>query len=448
VKFAAFVFAALFFSTPSLAAFNSFQVNGAGGGGGGASCPIGVHADGCTAGQTESVSGLSVPGPPTTNAYTIQNTWTSLARSGQTWATTNGCATGYANCHPAWNVPGVDYPVGVRSTALPLKDASVPANWSSVPGCSYSANRVTCSGQSSYTIRGFNFGSTAAGCVALSLDSRAYTLQDNYFANTGACATSVFTDPPVIGGGGGGANGPIDVSYNLMDGFGDSGGNNQMYAIGTNAGGTLTMMYNAVMRTRTEPGYINAGSIRMLFNYYDGVDYPLSDANDHDHFISITPNAIGGTTDSVYLGYNMMVTQVNTLAGTSFIYIQGSNPDPAIATYNHSYVYNSHFIANTVHSGGYQWTAAIGLCWRAACLDNHQTNNFVDTTGAVVNCSAAAENTGTTAPFTIPLAQNIGNVFMRADGTHDGASWNNYFQTDFTGNGYFNSGGASSGNPC
>ncbi len=219
-------------------------------------------------------------------------------QSGQTWGNKNGnsgCPASRQNCHPNWNVAGVDYPVGVYTPVAQLADpARIPAS----SNCAWhatgshwnpSAPYLQCGVNSTLNsdVEGYNFGDIGGhGCAGIELTSGyrgSLTVRNNRFgfddpgcsANfqwVGGIPASIIYDPYGVG------SGSVTITQNEFDGETDNpntGGAAMAYWIGVRMAGTLQMTYNAFYKNPahayTFSGIGGAGTISAAYNYYEQI---------------------------------------------------------------------------------------------------------------------------------------------------------------------------------
>lgn len=405
-------------------------------------CAFGVSTDGCTAGQTDTTSGFVATGPPTANANTVQHTdffTGSYARqSGQTWGNTTGSACVNANCHPPWNVAGVDYPVGVHS-GITLKDPTTsmtvpgctycPPNTTTTPGCPgtlYGApyaeggNSVFCYNQTSFDIEGYNFKTTAQGCTRLrigSVGSGNITIKDNLFGADIGCTIGVTSNSPpgiVQVDAGAGTPATVNFSYNAIIGNGKDPTVNLYWNFGVvlGTGGSVNTIstYNALVDLPAEglhPNNASGAPVTSLYNYIDDV---WCKNGYHCHFYyGGQPSST--TVPASYFGYNTLLTALGADGGTSMYWYNGSD---GTSTLTNSYDYNNIYVSNTL---GTDTTNCGGTCSYNGLSKNQQgattnaflKNNYVDPTGGrlTYGCLVFTPASGNTPTFTLS-----GNVLM------------------------------------
>lgn len=216
----------------------------------GASCPFGTALlDGC----------LAAPAGGTFqnwSAFSASGVQGALRQSGQTYGNTTGTGCAFANCHPPWNVPGVDYAVAYYTPLASLADPAVtqPAN------CAYSATgngglypRLTCSNGVT-SVSGYNFAavgghdatqlyfaSNVAGSITIS--------NDNFKADVYLCETpTVGSASYEIYGANGSGTASFSVLSNEFDGQalpGQPCNGYSLSAFGFAVGANFTIEYDA-----------------------------------------------------------------------------------------------------------------------------------------------------------------------------------------------------------
>lgn len=452
-------FALVAFLLLALSPADAFRLRGSSnsGGGGGGNCPFGVSGDGCTASQTESNSGFVATGPPVANVNTMQHTnffTGAFARqSGQSWGNTVGSSCTNANCHPPWNVAGVDYPVGIQATfsatlcgstsATTLCDptsATLPTGCTYCPsafvggGCTtgWTRQQVECHGQASYDIEGYDFSSTAHGCVALLVSSTVtngtgtITIKNNKFGYTGInqCLLGTVSPTPASC-----CVGVVDVSdvsanivnfnYNYMDldGYDVSGApcqSNNNTAFGADLDGffSIVITYNAFKNSCSDFMFVGPGSVGntsiVLYNYMQGV-YCKQAGHCHieensGNSWAIPPNTI----TAEYSGYNTFLTNNGDYGGTGMNWTDVFNSNTTITDL---WRYNNVLVGNTLANDP---TTCGGPClWdglnyhETGIITNlHELNNYYDPSGNVISCGFYEPSSGT------PTATVSGNIDM------------------------------------
>ncbi|MDE2096640.1 MAG: hypothetical protein KGL39_05280 [Patescibacteria group bacterium] len=362
------------------------------------------------------------PGAPVAGAHTVQhsNFLVGYANTnGQTYA---GAGTGSCvntNCHPPWNIAGVDYPVGIdASVVTSLVDPTTAtasgsgANGVLPSGCTYTGNPnywIECGGNTTdILIEGFDFGNTAQGCVRLILDSNAtssghtVTIANNNFLNaTNHCDVA---NSNLIGPNGQGAYNLV-VRNNVIDSNGATLSSNGMIGVQDNTTGAITIQYNALLRNAGNAIFIRTpGDMTIQFNYSEGMSYPGC-APQHADWDSI--DSAGGTVALVTFGFNaIQMPSISASCATTLIWISngiiGSNF--TTATVNNNVEVSNYYPAGSYDPVGYLNVVAYGtvgtLNW---------TQNYMDPNGANGCFAHESSPTITTENFT-------GNVNLR-DGT-------------------------------
>ncbi len=249
-------------------------------------CPIssGV-ADGCPA--------------PKGGTFQVPTFFSGYARqSGQTWGNKNGdngCPASRQNCHPTWNVAGVDYPIGVYTPVAQLADpANIPASSNCVwhatgshwnPSAPYLQCGVDLTQNSD--IEGYNFGDIGGhGCAGIELPvhyAASVTIRNNRFGfdDPGCSANFQWVSgisPSIIYDSYHLKSGNLTITQNEVDGETDNpntGGAAMVYWIGARMGGTLRMTYNAFYKNPAHAyafsGIAGAGTISAAYNYYEQI---------------------------------------------------------------------------------------------------------------------------------------------------------------------------------
>jgi hypothetical protein len=110
---------------------------------------------------------------------------------------------------PSWKVAGIDYPVGINASALPLKDPSSIAL--SVPGATFSGGQVQLpSSSSTIIVDGFDF-SLHGGCqIVLGTGTGQQIIKNCYFKAGANLLNAIFD--------GGGTANSVLIEYNVFDG--------------------------------------------------------------------------------------------------------------------------------------------------------------------------------------------------------------------------------------
>ncbi len=250
-----------------------------------AECPFGSGlGDGCPA-----------PGGGT---FTNPNFFSGYAQqSGQTWGNKNGntgCPATSKNCHPLWNVAGVDYPIGPYTPVAKMADpaVAVPAN------CAYHASGAHFSPQAPYlecgieptidvTVNGLDFASRFGHkCVFFQIRPHfkaKWRIENSHFAMDDPACT---TQASFVGGfasgmvydawqtGGSGAVTQNQFDGNGLDPAGTGTGANYWLAMSSAA--PIRVRYNVFLHS---PAHVAAyGGISRVnpdlvweFNYTDGI---------------------------------------------------------------------------------------------------------------------------------------------------------------------------------
>lgn len=480
-----------------------------GGGGVVASCPFGVSADGCTAGQTDSsFSGLTAGGPPVTGTYTVQHadfftayapqagqsyvgavvnasiSGTSLTVNSVTSGTValnqNVTGTGIPNGvyivsgtgpytlsqslgtvsseamtlyrRPTWNVAGVDYPVGVRQSQVPLKDPTSPV----ISGCTYcpvatvtspcgngtsnsfAIPAVVCTGLGANpTIQGYDFGTASqAGnsCVALYIESGSGTLtfSDNRWVNTSQNCSAISTSVSnvEINLCDGSSFTKVVVQYNYIDlmNQNDSVGGGLLergiQCAGTQQGTapvTFEAMYNYVNNDGCD-GLIgkgmsgtNSGSF-MLYNMTDGVFSGNNNAcHTHQHWM--TPDggvSIGKLVDA----WNTYLTNLNSYGGTAQLWLRTGVNGGETAT--NTYVENETFVSNGYTTNAF--TGQVTGSGASVTVTGFSGTNTIGPTGGVAHPVLIGGSPSSPNNLTVTNPNNIhsGQSCIFTDGSTNG----------------------------
>lgn len=364
-----------------------------------AGCPFGISADGCTAGQTDATSGLMATGPPVANANTIQHTdfFTGgyARQSGQTWGNSGGTGCTNTNCHPPWNVAGVDYPVGPHSgisfkdptsATLPTGCSYCPANDATAPCVNIDRQEVACAGHASYDIEDFNFASTAQGCVALDIVSSTgggtLTIKDNIFGNTPGCYSpthhnfsTIFSDLNAFA--------TANFSYNYSNGNGhDTTANtNYLFTLDISGPTSIIVTYNAIYNSVANAIHVSPaanGSLTVLYNYLEGL-YCHNGAHCHYSFLG----GDGVNVTNMFYGYNTHLADNGDDGGTAQDWTDLNVDNVTVTNWDH---YNNVLVDNTLAN---DVTNCGGQCtWNALMLSEtgnithaNVNNNYFDSTG-------------------------------------------------------------------
>jgi hypothetical protein len=166
------------------------------------------------------------------------------------------------NAVPKWNVPGVDYPVGLDTT-LTLSD---PTTAGLPSGCSFSSPTVTCS-SGTPVLNGFDF---TLHNTRLVVTGGTFTVSNSKFA----CISSQLDEIHISG------TGNTTIQYNTFNGGASpgvacaSGGQNAAVGI-TNTAGSVTIQYNYCFNQDSKCIEVNNGGtsgapvvITEQFNYW------------------------------------------------------------------------------------------------------------------------------------------------------------------------------------
>jgi|SRR5271166_5154066 len=249
-------------------------------------CPISSGVpDGCPA--------------PKGGTFQVPTFFSGYARqSGQTWGNKNGdngCPTSRQNCHPNWNVAGVDYPIGVYTPVAQLADpALIPASSNCVwhatgshwnPSAPYLQRGVNLTQNSD--IEGYNFGDIGGhGCAGIELPvhyAASVTIRNNRFGfdDPGCGANFQWVSgisPSIIYDSYHLKSGNLTITQNEFDGETDNpntGGAAMVYWIGARMGGTLRMTYNAFYKNPAHAyafsGIAGAGTVSAAYNYCEQI---------------------------------------------------------------------------------------------------------------------------------------------------------------------------------
>ena len=293
-----------------------------------APCPQGsAYADGCAAS----------PGGNVQNA----TFFTGYAQqSRQSYAT-----------RPPWNVPGVDYAVGIPAASLAaLKDPAV----TQPSGCTYQPTgsasggpRLLGASAANITIDGYDF--SLHNCVVLQISASAtgtLTVKNSNFKNGSNCspATNGFLLQLVNGGG---AN--CDFENNVFDGDAINFPNPMAHLVTCNTTGTFTSKYNAYLRSPARPvGYITGASGIFLsqYDYVEGFCYHSADG--HAEFVILSPGS-SNTMSLMQYSFDTLLTTAaqNAGVGTASIYISTGQSGSTFTT-----TQVDHNVMVTNYSGG------------------------------------------------------------------------------------------------
>ena len=428
-------------------------------GGAGGLCAFGVSGDGCTANQTESTSGFVATGPPVSNTNTVQHTdfftGSHARQSGQSWGNTTGTACTNTNCHPPWNVAGVDYPVGIQSSfpatlcgstssttlcdpstaTLPAGCTYCPANNATSPCVGIDRQEVACAGHASYDFEGYDFSATSRSpnaCVALDINSSTgggtLTIKNNKFGNTAGCYSpthhnfsTVFSE--------GNPFATINFSYNLSNGNGNDATANTDYqfTVDLSDGANIIVTYNALISSVSQPLLSSPsvnGSTTILYNYLEGV--PCANAA-HCHFTQLLGGGVNVT--NVYHGYNTYLSNNGDFGGTAMDWTDGVATNSTLTNWNQ---YNNVMVENTLGSsvtfcGGQCIWVAILLNETSNITNANVKNNYFDSTGwggsaGPNQCMEIGSGTNTTGTITntsptissITTTNYLTNMFLYA----------------------------------
>ncbi len=250
-----------------------------------ASCPFSAGlGDGCPA--------------PNGGTFQIPNFFSGYAQqSGQTWGNKNGntgCPATTKNCHPLWNVAGVDYPIGHYT---PTPDLAEPAKIPASTNCEWRASGYHFNPDMPYVqcgvnpdlpsqVEGYNFGAIGAhGCAAIALPvhyRQPTLIRNNLFSlDDAGCSTRMRARdgilPAIVFSPYG--DGDITITQNEFNGKTDNdetGGGSNLTWIDGKTSGTLTVTYNVFYHN---PGHVyGAGGsptsvLSFAYNYYEQVEF-------------------------------------------------------------------------------------------------------------------------------------------------------------------------------
>jgi len=181
---------------------------------------------------------------------------------------------------PPWNVAGVDYPVGYRTS----KELLDPATGPLPTGCNYSATGspaggaiVICSGASDLKLNGWDF--SLHNCTVLDIKSNVtgtITIKNSKFVNGSNCSVTngylVMVENPAA------AN--FKFEHNFVDGLAQQYPTSLMGLIVPFVQGRLTVQYNAFLHAPARPiTSIDQGPLFIAYNYWEGWVYQPSDGH-------------------------------------------------------------------------------------------------------------------------------------------------------------------------
>ena len=287
---------------------------------------------------------------------------------------------------PAWNVAGVDYPVGYYTPLAKLIDVRK----SQPPGCALVAYGATtalsCTGSGALVISGYRFD--LWGGTWLLINSTKYTsalVTNSYFLN------GVSTDR---NGGGliviSNLNGNLTVTNSTLDGAGRTMTLGLWYLVEDTRGGPQNdiIEQNAFFRVPQKGiGTGTCGDTYIEYNYFE----ELEASSSHGEF------TIDGVTSCrkniLNVSYNTMLSTaglVRTGRGgiTALIYLSGGNP---ARSWNHIIASYNTLVANNVGSatvypgiGAATVSRIIEENYGVVAIDIRYINNFIDATGTLL----------------------------------------------------------------
>jgi hypothetical protein len=347
---------------------------------------------------------------------------------------------------PAWNVAGVNYPVGYR-TSVPLRDPATVSSWPS--GCSYSAHgdgshspasqpAILCNGASSPTFNGLNLSSVGGHpctvIVLMNSTSGTVTISNTYYKWDLSC----------VGGSYAGING---ASYNLVftnntvDMQDDVPGGGSQTAVYFGTSGTMTFQYNAFLNSQCRiVGLISdgptPGDVNVQFNMWSGFGYSCSDSGIHLESILVSGQpgiAYTQTMTNFNQSYNVVAMAQNwqgSMAGmiSPFFFNNGTG---GYNTVTNTTVNNNVLIGNAGALPSRSGARRTGGTQMIEIMHNYMTNvsisnNYYDPTnaGILALCSGAPDgNAGSLTPFTsVPVTSGNTNMLTGRVGAGIGYS--------------------------
>jgi len=387
-----------------------------GGGGSAGVCPMGVFSndfgtsDDCTNAPTGTVNNVTL----------IQRTtfFTGYAQqSGQ------GSYT-----RPAWNVPGVDYPVGIASSVI-IKD---PASGRLPTGCTYngagSGNGgplLTGCNTENPTFNGFDFSGTligSHGCVLSNLSEHISTrisFKNNYFGLSSLCR-------------GGKYNSGLNIGlYQLNPGAANWDFENNVWdysPVITTAsivpaslsGGDWTILHNACLNISAAgcwPGSSGTGKLYARWNYIENYDFDVKTQGHGEIIAQHNP----GIRPFTSYEFNTILegAVVGCGALTSNIYVSNGN---GTSEYTQAIVESNVTVENLAGGPGGCISAGSALIFFDGTHDNTTiAGNYFDKTGALPGGGGIARsNAICTGPLNWSNNINLltGEVVRKAAGVH------------------------------
>lgn len=371
----------LILAGPSNAAFLQAAVGGPNTG----LCPQGTALpDGC-------------PAAPVGGSFQNISFFTTARQSGQ---------SSYA-ARPAWNVAGVDYPVGYPAATV-LRD---PTSCSCLPaGSSYASNVITVTG-ANVTLDAFDL-SVASGItlVVTAAASGTFTLSNSKVVM--GSATNVKPQWLVIGTAGSSTGPNVVLSNNDIDGQATAGGGpagaGSQYNILNWGRGTFTATYNKFYNFNRRMA-LSAGASSFKYNYFEGQNY-----NTPDHGEWVIYNAMdtaGLTNASIAWSYNTFLNPVTFGAGqTSPIYASSGALAQSL-TITAMQIDHNVSVQNSYYATGYIVTTALHITADTSGQIGIGGNSTLDTTSGVSGGThITSGGPGGIGVYTINNSQTVGSV--------------------------------------
>jgi hypothetical protein len=311
----------------------------------------------------------------------------------------------YSAHRPAWDVAGVDYPVGITSGTT-LKD---PASGGLPGGCTYSSPTVSCNG-SNIVLNGWDF--SLRGGLKLSISGSNNTVSNSKFQLYTNCS-----DPVLAGSVGAGAS--LTVTKNNFDGGGGTCTNTLVWGTMINlrggAASVLNVTYNYFLNTPQDvldvrgpnsgAGFVN----NYQFNYFSGQGWQ----GHPDGYQSC-----GGNFNKINISFNTYYNPngVPTQQGVQPFHVEAQCTS---AITNSTVAYNT-MVTPGACNGGQNYPTGCSVNYDIACKWDSGSNsntgfsaygNYIDWSGAIAALSNGYSCTGTTWGSPLP------NIDMKTGGS-------------------------------
>lgn len=363
------------------AAFLQAAVNGSNP----ASCPQGTALpDGCL-------------GAPVGGSFQNSSFFTTARQNGQ---------SAYA-ARPAWNVPGVDYPVGYPSATV-LRD---PTSCSCLPaGSSYASNVITVTG-ANVALDAFDM-SVANGITVVVTTAASGTFTISNSKVVMGSATAVKPNWLLIGTPGNSAGPNIVLSNNDIDGQatvggGPAGAGNQ-YNILNWGRGTFTATYNRFYNFNRRMA-LSSGASLVKYNYFEGQNF-----NTADHGEWVIYNAMdttGLTNPSIAWSYNTFLNPVTFGAGQTAPIYASSGASAQNLTITAVQVDHNVAVMNAYYATGYIAGTALHITADTSGQIGVGGNSTLNTTSGVSGgTNITSGGPGGVGTYTVNNSQTVGSV--------------------------------------